>query len=130
MRLTVLAASAVLSLNTAAADELTVKRMFEAPSLTGPSPRSLQISPDSKRVTFIRASDTDVLRQVLADAGLDADGLIAATADPEVKAELIRVTEEAVARGAFGAPTMYLGDEMFFGQDRLDFIEEALAGSA
>ncbi len=74
--------------------------------------------------------DTDVLRQVLADAGLDADGLITATADPEVKAELIKLTEEAVSRGAFGAPTMYLGDEMFFGQDRLDFIEEALAGSA
>jgi 2-hydroxychromene-2-carboxylate isomerase len=72
--------------------------------------------------------DSEVLRSVLANAGLDADSLLAATADPGVKAELIRVTEEAVARGAFGAPTMYLGDEMFFGQDRLDFIEEALKG--
>ena len=73
--------------------------------------------------------DSEILHAVLAEAGLDADKLLAATGDGEVKAELIRVTEEAVARGAFGAPTMFLGDEMFFGQDRLDFIEEALSAS-
>ena len=72
--------------------------------------------------------DPEVLREVIAEAGLDADSLLAATADSDVKAELIRVTEEAVARGTFGAPTLFLGDDMFFGQDRLDFIEEALAG--
>lgn len=70
--------------------------------------------------------DPEVLHAVIAGAGLDADSLVAATADSDVKAELIRVTEEAVARGTFGAPTMFLGDDMFFGQDRLDFIEEAL----
>ena len=70
--------------------------------------------------------DPEILHSVIAEAGLDADALIAATGDPEVKAELIRVTDEAVGRGAFGAPTMFIGDEMFFGQDRLDFIEEAL----
>ena len=73
--------------------------------------------------------DPEVLHAVVAEAGLDADSLLAATTDGEIKAELIRVTEEAVARGTFGAPTMFLGDEMFFGQDRLDFIEEALAGN-
>jgi 2-hydroxychromene-2-carboxylate isomerase len=45
-----------------------------------------------------------------------------------VKAELVRNTEAAVARGAFGAPAMFIGDEMFFGQDRLDFVEERLRG--
>ena len=40
---------------------------------------------------------------------------------------MIANTEEAVARGAFGAPTFFVGEEMFFGQDRLDFVEEALA---
>jgi 2-hydroxychromene-2-carboxylate isomerase len=74
--------------------------------------------------------DPEVLHGVIADAGLDADALMAATGDPDMKAELIRVTEEAVSRGAFGAPTMYIGDDMFFGQDRLDFVEEVLAGSS
>ena len=40
---------------------------------------------------------------------------------------LFRSTEEAVARGVFGAPTMFVGTEMFFGQDRLDALREALA---
>jgi 2-hydroxychromene-2-carboxylate isomerase len=38
-------------------------------------------------------------------------------------------TEEAVRRGAFGAPTMFVGDQMFFGQDRLDFVAAALKAS-
>lgn len=45
----------------------------------------------------------------------------------DVKETLKAATEEAERRGAFGAPTMYVGDEMFFGQDRLDFVREALA---
>jgi len=48
--------------------------------------------------------------------------------DPALKAKLIENTEEAVKRGAFGAPTFFVGDEMFFGHDRLDYAEEALAG--
>ena len=71
--------------------------------------------------------DLDVLRDVLVSAGLDADALFAATQEPEIKQQLIANTEEAVSRGAFGAPTFFVGDEMFFGQDRLDFVEEALA---
>ena len=50
---------------------------------------------------------------------------IALVGDPEVKAKLIANTEEAVARGVFGAPTCFVGDQMFFGQDRLDFVREA-----
>ena len=49
-----------------------------------------------------------------------------AIADPEVKARLVATTEEAVARGVFGAPSFFVGDAMFFGQDRLDFVREAL----
>ncbi len=51
---------------------------------------------------------------------------MAASQAPEIKAELIADTEAAVARGVFGAPTFFIGDEMYFGQDRLDFVEEAL----
>ena len=45
-----------------------------------------------------------------------------------VKDQLIANTEEAVNRGVFGAPTFFVGDQMFFGQDRLDFVTEALSG--
>ncbi|MDH4040085.1 MAG: DsbA family protein, partial [Gammaproteobacteria bacterium] len=70
--------------------------------------------------------DPVVISKVLAEAGLDAEGLIALSQDPEVKAELAANTEAAVARGVFGAPTMFMDGAMYFGQDRLDFIEEAL----
>lgn len=66
------------------------------------------------------------LAAVLAAAGFDPAALQALVADPEVKATLAATTEEAVARGAFGAPTVFVGDALFFGQDRLDFVREAL----
>lgn len=67
------------------------------------------------------------LARVLAAAGFDPAGFTALVADPEVKAALLATTEEAVARGAFGAPSMFVGGELHFGQDRLDFVREALA---
>jgi 2-hydroxychromene-2-carboxylate isomerase len=70
--------------------------------------------------------DPAVLAAMLADAGFDADAFTALVADPEVKARLIATTDEAVARGVFGAPTFFVGEAMFFGQDRLDFVREAL----
>ena len=73
--------------------------------------------------------DPAVLASVLADAGFDADAFAALVAEPEVKARLLATTEEAVARGVFGAPTFFVGDAMFFGQDRLDFVSEALASA-
>lgn len=71
-------------------------------------------------------SDPIVLEQTLREAGFDAEQFQALAGDAEVKAALKVVTEEAVARGAFGAPTFFVGEQMFFGQDRLDFVEEAL----
>ena len=70
--------------------------------------------------------DPAVLAETLAGAGFDASEFMALIADPEVKAKLVATTEEAVARGVFGAPTFFVGDAMFFGQDRLDFVREAL----
>ncbi|EOG4614590.1 DsbA family protein, partial [Pseudomonas aeruginosa] len=46
----------------------------------------------------------------------------------QVKEGLKATTEEAVRRGVFGAPSFFVGDQLFFGQDRLDFVAEALAG--
>jgi len=74
--------------------------------------------------------DPDLLAATLGAAGLDADEFAALVADPEVKAKLVATTEEAVARGVFGAPTCFVGEAMFFGQDRLDFVAEALSAAA
>ena len=70
--------------------------------------------------------DPNVLGQVLAGAGFDPAQLLALTQTPEVKEKLKSNTEQAVARGAFGAPTFFVGDQMFWGQDRLQFVEAAL----
>jgi 2-hydroxychromene-2-carboxylate isomerase len=70
--------------------------------------------------------DAAVLGETLQKAGFDAAAFTALVGDPEVKAKLIANTEEAVARGVFGAPTMFVGAQMFFGQDRLEFVREAL----
>ena len=71
--------------------------------------------------------DPQVLAQALGAAGFDAQELMELIANPQVKAQLISNTDEAVARGVFGAPSMFVGEQLFFGQDRLDFVRQALA---
>ena len=73
--------------------------------------------------------DPTVVAEALARAGFDAQAMLGLTGDPEVKEGLRKNTEEAVRRGAFGAPTMFVGEQMFFGQDRLDFVRETLAAA-
>ncbi|MFU2330083.1 2-hydroxychromene-2-carboxylate isomerase [Pseudomonas sp. NFX98] len=63
---------------------------------------------------------------VLTQNGFDPNEVLALTADEEVKAALKDNTEKAVQRGVFGAPSMFVDDQLFFGQDRLDFVLEAL----
>jgi 2-hydroxychromene-2-carboxylate isomerase len=70
--------------------------------------------------------DAGELAAVLSAAGFDPAAFTALVADPEVKAALVANTEASVARGVFGAPTCFVGEQMFFGQDRLDFVQEAL----
>jgi 2-hydroxychromene-2-carboxylate isomerase len=74
-----------------------------------------------------KMDDPAVVERVLNAAGLDGAALIAATGDPDVKAQLVANTEAAVARGVFGVPTFFVGGEMFFGKDRLGQVEEELA---
>jgi 2-hydroxychromene-2-carboxylate isomerase len=71
----------------------------------------------------------EVLTQVLCDADFDPVEVLELCNDPEVKDTLKKTTEEAVSRGVFGAPTCFVNDEMFFGQDRLDWVEKALNAS-
>jgi len=59
-------------------------------------------------------------------AGFDPQQVLALTQQAQVKEGLKAVTQEAVARGVFGAPTFFVGDQQFWGQDRLDFVQEAL----
>lgn len=70
--------------------------------------------------------DADTVGQVLTAAGMDAPAVLALAADPQVKESLKVRTQQAVDRGVFGAPTFFVGDEMFWGQDRLDFVRAAL----
>jgi 2-hydroxychromene-2-carboxylate isomerase len=72
----------------------------------------------------LKMDDPEVFRRALADAGLPADQLIARSQDPEVKAALVTATQELVDRGGFGSPTFFVGEEMFFGKDRLRDVEE------
>lgn len=72
-------------------------------------------------------NDPAEVMAVLTQAGLDATAFMGLVADPAVKADLVARTEASVARGVFGAPTFFVGRQMFFGQDRLDFVRKALA---
>ncbi len=71
-------------------------------------------------------NDPAVLMATLDGAGFEPAAMQALMAEPEVKEMLRASTEAAVGRGVFGAPTMFVGDTMYFGQDRLDFVREAL----
>lgn len=70
----------------------------------------------------LNLGDVDVQAEMIRAAGLDAEKLLALAGDADVKAELRATSEEAVERGAFGAPTFFVGDEMFFGVDHLPYL--------
>ncbi|MDX2210740.1 MAG: 2-hydroxychromene-2-carboxylate isomerase [Sphingopyxis sp.] len=76
--------------------------------------------------TELNLGDRDAVEAHLNAAGLDGAALLARADEPEVKAELIANTEAAVARGAFGIPTFFVGDEMFFGKERLGQVAAAV----
>jgi 2-hydroxychromene-2-carboxylate isomerase len=66
---------------------------------------------------------------VLHAAGFDPAAMLALVSQQDVKDKLKALTQRAVERGIFGAPTMFVGQEMFWGQDRLDFVREALVSA-
>lgn len=72
------------------------------------------------------ANATDVVT-ALADAGIDTTQIAAGIDAPDTVAQLDANTDEAVERGVFGSPSIFVGDTMFFGNDRIDFVSEALA---
>lgn len=74
-------------------------------------------------------SDNGMLRAWLQNEGFKTDDFETMINEPGIKQQLTDTTEEAVRRGVFGAPTFFVGDEMFFGQDRMDYLARALTGT-
>jgi 2-hydroxychromene-2-carboxylate isomerase len=74
----------------------------------------------------LKLDDPEVLHKALADAGFDADKIMTDMGDDAIKAKLMENTNAAVERGAFGIPTFFVGDEIFFGKERLGQVEEML----
>lgn len=73
-----------------------------------------------------KMDDPDVIRAAFEESELPADALISGMQDPSVKTQLIANTEDAVTRGVFGSPSFFVGDELYFGKDRLREIEEEI----
>ena len=74
----------------------------------------------------LNLADPEVIRAALVAAQLPADEIIAGSADPQIKQQLIDNSNASVARGAFGSPTFFVGEDMFFGKDRLRDVEEEI----
>ena len=93
---------------------------------------ALDVAGDCLRAIW--AEDRDIsaratLQEIVAARGLDAEALLAQATSAEVAARYVMHSQEAIARGVFGSPTYVLRDELFWGQDRLDFLDRALARS-
>lgn len=73
-------------------------------------------------------ADPDTLKAIIADAGFDAAALMIKAAAPQIAERRKQESEAAIERGVFGAPTFIYNDEVFWGQDRLEFLDRALAG--
>lgn len=78
-------------------------------------------------VDALNLNDAQLTARTLAEGGFDPAEIERLAQDAETKAALKATTQEAVERGVFGAPTLFVGDQMFFGQDRMDFVREALS---
>ena len=71
-----------------------------------------------------KMDDPDVIAEALAESGLPVKTLLDGVQDPAVKQQLIANTESAVERGVFGSPSFFVGDELYFGKDKLHDVEE------
>ena len=75
-----------------------------------------------------KMDDPEIAAKALTSSGLDGAKLLARGQEPDVKAKLIANTQAAVERGAFGSPTFFVGNEMFFGKEQLREVEEMVSG--
>ena len=77
-------------------------------------------------VDSLNMNDPATVAETLTRAGFDAQALVALASEQTTKDALKAATQTAVERGVFGAPTFFVGDQMFWGQDRMDFVQQAL----
>lgn len=75
-----------------------------------------------------KMDDPQVAVKALTESGLDGAGLMTRAQDAKVKAKLVENTQKAVERGAFGSPTFFVGNEIFFGKEQLRDVEEMVSG--
>jgi 2-hydroxychromene-2-carboxylate isomerase len=75
-----------------------------------------------------KMDEPEIIKAALDQSGFDGAHILARTQESAIKARLIENTEKSVARGAFGSPTFFVGDEIFFGKDRLAEVEVAIRG--
>jgi 2-hydroxychromene-2-carboxylate isomerase len=73
-----------------------------------------------------KMDEPETVAAALTACGLDARRILELTQDPAVKSKLMANTENSVQRGTFGSPTFFVGDEIFFGKDRLDDVEQEI----
>ena len=86
----------------------------------------VQVGLESMWENDLKMDDPQVFAETFTAAGFNGETVLEQMQTPEVKGQLMKNTENAVERGVFGIPTFFVGDEMFFGKDRLDQVEEAL----
>jgi 2-hydroxychromene-2-carboxylate isomerase len=108
---------------------LTIMRGAVAAEIDGVAPAFIEAMFRGMWEDGLKLDDPAVIAVTLKNAGLDANRLAAQTQEQAVKDKLIANTEASVARGTFGAPTFFVGDEIYFGKDRLRDVEDAIVAA-
>lgn len=105
---------------------LTLMRMAVVAEAEGTLDRLIAIGLSAMWEAGENMADPDVIVRLVTAGGLDGAAMLARTQDQAIKDKLVANTEAAVARGVFGIPSFFVGDELFFGKDRLGQVEAAL----
>ena len=108
-------------------NSLTLMRMAMVAHADGDLPRFIEAAYGAMWEDGHDMADPEVITEVLTAAGFNAAALLANAQEPASKDALAANTQAAVARGVFGVPTFFVGDEMFWGKERLAQVEAALA---
>jgi 2-hydroxychromene-2-carboxylate isomerase len=105
---------------------LKIMRLAVAAQALGCGPQTIDAMYSAMWEQARDMDDPDEIKSVLRDAGLDGPALLAKAHDPEVKSRLAANTQSAFERGAFGSPSFFVGDQLFFGKDRLTEVKEEI----
>ncbi len=106
---------------------LLLMRTIAGASQIGKRAEAIEVAMAATWEDGLNMGEAEIIRAAYDAAGLDGGALMELANDPTVKAELVANTENAAARGAFGVPTFFVGDEIFWGKERLSQVAEALA---